>query len=61
VISTGIRAQVGIKIFGDNPQKLEEIAIDIEKLMFSVPGAVGTVAIRTSGLKYINIDIDNQN
>lgn len=33
MLSTGIRAEVGIKIFGDDPVKLEEIAIEIEKLM----------------------------
>lgn len=58
MISTGIRAQVGIKVFGDNAKKLEKIAIEIEGLMAYVPGAVGTVAIRTSGLKYLNIDLD---
>jgi Cu(I)/Ag(I) efflux system membrane protein CusA/SilA len=59
MISTGIRAQVGIKIFGDDAKKLESIAIQIEKKMAHVPGAVGTVAIRTSGLKYLNIDLDD--
>ena len=50
MISTGIRAQVGIKIFGDDPQKLEDLAIEVEKMMFHVRGAIGTVALRTSGL-----------
>ncbi len=59
MISTGIRAQVGIKVFGDDAKKLEEIAIDIEKKMAYVPGAIGTVAIRTSGLKYLNVDLDD--
>lgn len=58
MISTGIRAQVGIKVFGDDAKRLEELAIEIEGLMAYVPGAVGTVAIRTSGLKYLNVDLD---
>lgn len=58
MISTGIRAQVGIKVFGDDAKRLEEIAIEIEGMMAYVPGAVGTVAIRTSGLKYLNVDLD---
>jgi len=58
MISTGIRAQVGIKVFGDDAQKLEALAIEIEGLMAYVPGAVGTVAIRSSGLKYLNVDLD---
>jgi Cu(I)/Ag(I) efflux system membrane protein CusA/SilA len=58
MISTGIRAQVGIKVFGDDAKTLEAIAIEIEGMMAYVPGAVGTVAIRTSGLKYLNVDLD---
>ena len=58
MISTGIRAQVGIKVFGDDAKTLEAIAIEIEGMMAYVPGAIGTVAIRTSGLKYLNVDLD---
>jgi len=58
MVSTGIRSQVGIKIFGDDAKKLEKLAIEVEQLMLNVPGATGVVAIRTSGLKYLNIDLD---
>jgi len=58
MLSTGIRAQVGIKIFGDDTAKLEEIAVEVEKYMNQIPGASGVAAIRTSGLKYLNIDLD---
>lgn len=60
MVSTGIRSEVGIKIFGDDTQKLEGLAIETEKLMLEVPGATGVVAIRTSGLRYLNIDLDEQ-
>lgn len=30
MLASGIRAQVGIKIFGDDPTKLEELAIEVE-------------------------------
>lgn len=58
MLSTGIRAQVGIKIFGDDPNTLEELAIEVESLMNGIPGASGVAAIRTTGLKYLNIDLD---
>ena len=58
MVSTGIRSQVGIKIFGDDAKRLEELAIEVEQLMLNIPGATGVVAIRTSGLKYLNIDLD---
>lgn len=57
MLSTGIRAEVGIKVFGDDPLKLEEIALQVEELMGNIPGAVGITAIRTTGLEYLDIDI----
>jgi len=60
MLSTGIRAQVGIKIFWDDPIKLEELAIKTEKLIWNVPGWFGVTAIRTTGLKYLQIDLDEQ-
>ncbi len=60
MLATGIRAQVGVKIFGDDPNKLEEIAIEVEKLMGQIPGASGVAAIRTTGLKYLNVDLNEQ-
>ncbi|MCP4524277.1 MAG: efflux RND transporter permease subunit, partial [Candidatus Gracilibacteria bacterium] len=58
MLSTGIRAQVGVKIFGDDPIKLEKLAIQTEELLGNIPGGFGTTAIRTTGLKYLKIDLD---
>lgn len=58
MLSTGIRAQVWVKIFWDDPIKLEELAIQTEELLENVPGWFGTTAIRTTGLKYMSLDID---
>lgn len=60
MVSTGIRSEVGIKIFGDDSQRLEDLAIEVEQMMLGIPGATGVVAIRTSGLKYLNIDLDEE-
>ena len=59
MLSTGIRTQLGVKIFGDDPMKLEEIAIEIEGLLNQVPGAADTVAIRTTGLRYLDIKLND--
>ena len=58
MLSTGIRAQVWVKIFWDDPIKLEELAIKTEELLWNVPWGFGTTAIRTTGLKYMTLDID---
>jgi len=58
MVSTGIRSEVGIKIFGDDHQTLENLALEVEQNMLHIPGATGVVALRTSGLKYLNIDLN---
>ena len=58
MLSTGIRAQVWVKIFWDDPIKLEELAVRTEELLGDVPGGFGTTAIRTTWLKYMSLDID---
>ncbi|MCF7844579.1 MAG: CusA/CzcA family heavy metal efflux RND transporter [Kiritimatiellales bacterium] len=60
MLSTGIRSQVGVKIFGDDSVKLEELAIEIETLLNAVPGSTDTVAIRTMGLRYLDIDLQDE-
>ncbi|MCF7847115.1 MAG: CusA/CzcA family heavy metal efflux RND transporter [Candidatus Gracilibacteria bacterium] len=60
MVSTGIRSEVGIKIFGEDSAQLESLAIEVERLMLSIPGATGVVAIRTSGLKYLDIELDEE-
>ncbi len=58
MLSTWIRAQVWVKIFWDDPIKLEELAIKTEELLWNVPGGFWTTAIRTTWLKYLKIDLD---
>jgi Cu(I)/Ag(I) efflux system membrane protein CusA/SilA len=60
MLSTGLKGDVGIKIYGDDPVRLEELAIQVERLMGQVPGAMGVVAVRTSGLRYLNIDLQEE-
>jgi copper/silver efflux system protein len=57
MLATGIRTQLGVKIFGDDPVKLEKIAIEVENVLNQIPGAADTVAIRTTGLRYLDIDL----
>lgn len=58
MLSTGIRTQVGIKIFWNDPNKLEELAIKTAELMNQLPGGMWVTAIRNSWLRYLEIDID---
>src|SRR6185295_17688170 len=39
--STGIRAQLGVKILGDNLDALQAKAFEVERIIQAVPGAAG--------------------
>ncbi|MEO8665906.1 MAG: CusA/CzcA family heavy metal efflux RND transporter, partial [Ignavibacteria bacterium] len=57
MLSTGIRTDLGIKIFGDNLDTLERLAIIAENIVKGIPGAADVYAERTQGGSYIDIDI----
>jgi Cu(I)/Ag(I) efflux system membrane protein CusA/SilA len=58
MISTGIRAQVGIKILGDNLDALQQKAFEVERVVRKIPGAVGVAASRAQGKPYLDIEVD---
>jgi copper/silver efflux system protein len=60
MLSTGIRSQVGIKIFGNNLQKLEELSRRVADVVRSVPGAADVYPEQIGGTPYIDIDINRQ-
>jgi Cu(I)/Ag(I) efflux system membrane protein CusA/SilA len=58
MLSTGIRAQLGVKILGDNLTALQEKAFEVERVVRSVPGAVGVAPSRVQGKPYLEIEVD---
>jgi Cu(I)/Ag(I) efflux system membrane protein CusA/SilA len=58
MISTGIRAPVGIKILGDNLDALQKKAFEVERVVRQIPGAVGVAASRVQGKPYLDIAVD---
>jgi len=57
MLSTGIRTQVGIKIFGDNLDTLQALALEVEKALGSVPGVTDLYAERVTGSPYLEISV----
>jgi Cu(I)/Ag(I) efflux system membrane protein CusA/SilA len=53
--STGIRAQVGVKLFGDDLDALQQKAFEIEKVVAGTPGATGVAPSRAQGKPYLEI------
>ncbi len=60
MLSTGIRSQVGIKVFGNDLKTLESLSRQIADAVKSVPGAADVYPEQIGGSPYIDIDIDRQ-
>jgi Cu(I)/Ag(I) efflux system membrane protein CusA/SilA len=55
MLSTGIRAQVGLKILGADLETLQSKAFEVEKVLRTVPGAVGVAPSRVQAKPYLEI------
>ncbi len=55
--STGIRAQVGVKIFGDNLDALQKKAFEVERVINRIQGATGVAPSRVQGKPYLEIAV----
>ncbi len=58
MLSTGIRTQIGVKVFGNDLRVLEQKSAEIEQVLRGVKGSVDLYAERISGAPYLEIDID---
>jgi Cu(I)/Ag(I) efflux system membrane protein CusA/SilA len=58
MLYTGIRAQVGVKIYGDNLDAIQRKAFEIEALIKGIDGAAGVSPSRVQGKPYLNIEVD---
>lgn len=60
MLATGIRSQVGIKVFGNDLETIEKLSNTIAATIREVPGAADVYPERATGAPYIDIDIDRQ-
>ncbi len=58
MLSTGIRSQVGIKIFGNDLKTLEDLSRRMAEVVRTVPGAKDVYPEQISGAPYIDIKIN---
>lgn len=57
MLSTGVRTDIGLKIFGTNLDTLEHLAIQAEQILREVPGSADVVAERIQNGYYLDISI----
>jgi Cu(I)/Ag(I) efflux system membrane protein CusA/SilA len=60
MLSTGVRTDLGVKISGDDLDRLNRLAIQAEGILRKVPGAADVVAERTQGGNYIDVQVDRE-
>jgi Cu(I)/Ag(I) efflux system membrane protein CusA/SilA len=58
MLSTGIRTQIGIKVFGPDLGVIEEKSEEIKEVVSQVPGATDLYAERTTGSPYLEMTVD---
>lgn len=58
MLTTGIRSEVGVKVFGTDLTTLEEVARKVADTVRRVPGASNVYPEQVTSGQYLNIDID---
>ncbi|MBI2820708.1 MAG: CusA/CzcA family heavy metal efflux RND transporter [Acidobacteria bacterium] len=60
MLATGMRSNLGVKVFGPDLETIEKIAVQIEKVLQQVPGTRSAFADRVMGGYYFDFTINRQ-
>jgi len=60
MLTTGVRTELGIKLYGEDLKVLQQKASEIEKALGDVPGASDLYAERVYGAPYLEIQMDRE-
>jgi Cu(I)/Ag(I) efflux system membrane protein CusA/SilA len=60
MLATGVRSELGIKVFGDDLAAIEATSVAIEAALANVPGTRSAVAERLTGGFYLDVRIDRE-
>jgi copper/silver efflux system protein len=60
MLSTGIRTQIGIKVFGPDLRVIEQKSEEIKGVVRQIPGATDLYTERTTGAPYLEMTVDRQ-
>jgi Cu(I)/Ag(I) efflux system membrane protein CusA/SilA len=60
MLSTGIRAPLGVKVFGDDLETIERVAVEIEGVVAGIPGTRSAFADRATGGFYLDVEVDRE-
>ncbi len=60
MLTTGVRTELGLKIYGDDLAVIQQKAFEIEKLLQTVPGTGDLLAERIFGAPYLEVQVDRE-
>jgi Cu(I)/Ag(I) efflux system membrane protein CusA/SilA len=60
MLSTGVRTQVGVKVFGPDLDTINEVCKQVEQALKPIPGAMDVIAEPFMGKGYLEIKIDRE-
>ncbi|MDR1933471.1 MAG: CusA/CzcA family heavy metal efflux RND transporter [Spirochaetales bacterium] len=60
MLSTGIRTELGIKLYGEDIKTLQQKAFDIEQALAGITGVTDLLAERVFGAAYLEIQVDRE-
>jgi copper/silver efflux system protein len=60
MLATGVRTQIGVKIFGDNLDTIQRVSQEVAEVVRGVRGAVDVVPDQITGKGYVDIQIDRK-
>jgi Cu(I)/Ag(I) efflux system membrane protein CusA/SilA len=60
MLATGVRSPLGIEVFGDDLDAIEQTAISVEHAVSKVPGTRSAFAERSTGGFYIDFDVNRE-
>ena len=58
MLATGVRTPVGIKVYGPNLDTLQQLGIEIERIVQGVPGTRNVFAERNVSGYYVDVNVD---
>lgn len=60
MLSTGVRTDIGVKVFGDKLEAIDQVCKEIEAVLKPISGARDVIAAPIMGKGYLQIDIDRE-
>lgn len=60
MLATGVRTMIGVKVFGNDLDKIQEVSEQVAEVLKGIPGAVDVFPDQSRGKGYLEIKIDRE-